>query len=78
MLFLCHFFLYSHNLVNFSSAYKRGYCVKLPMSIFNLLVQFYKLLLISSLRFYYIQIIGSHKHIKQVTNCCNLPLCVLR
>ncbi len=65
-------------MINFRSSYKRGYRVKLTLSIFNLFIQFYKLLLIFSLCFYYIQIISSYEYIKQVTNCSNLLLCILR
>lgn len=78
MLFLCHFFLHRHNLLNFRSSYKRGHRVKLTLSIFNLLIQICKLSLVLSLSFYYIQIISRYKHIKQVTNCCNLLLCIFR
>ncbi len=78
MCFLFRFFLRSYDMVNSSSSYKRVYYINFHLGFFNLLIQFCKLSLIFALSFYYIQIISSHKHIKQVTNCCNLFLCLLR
>ena len=65
-------------MVNSCSSYKMVYCINLHLSIFNFFIQFCKLLLIFSLCFYYIQIISSYEYIKQVTNCSNLLLCILR
>ena len=78
MRFLVCFFLCCYDMVNSCSSYKRVYYINLHLSIFNLFIQFYKLLLIFSLCFYYIQIISSYEYIKQVTNCNNLLLCILR
>lgn len=78
MRFLFCFFLCCYDMVNSCSSYKRVYCINLHLSIFNFFIQFYKLLLIFSLCFYYIQIISSYEYIKQVTNCSNLLLCILR